>query len=490
MDSPSCIDNEILQDMYLGEENRDATSKIRGYQFQDVVAIYCLLDESVEYLCMEYVEDIFLARKAENGREYIVAQVKYYPQADISEKDIVRDLYYQFLRMQKFNVAARFYLIFHSNSKVSFTENDFKDFLEDFLNNKDIKLKQKIKKENEKICDCSTSSKYESFQKSFFHKQIENNQRDFCVELENRLVTKLDIKNTLLDSNQKKSILFGLAIRKIQSIYQKTETDPEKRKIYRTEFWNDIINSSGISDETIVAYVCSIVMECRTETFEELEETSQEFDQYNIIFSNIGDLLAELAKDKSGRRRLLNTVSQGSEFDQEDCPFEKILCEHDHIKCFVNYLAKIIFDIYNISPELNNENLLDPKYYLIEDDRCLMFRFDPDCGKSIILSRFDQMKRALNKVYPRLKKYKPGKWYLPGGSEICGQKSYNSDVSDIIENTVELDSEFSDISSIKEGNFVVECMSCIKVDQGDWCNRDLCRESKFFTIGCERHEKN
>ena len=119
-----------------------------------------------------------------------------------------------------------------------------------------------------------------------------------------------------------------------------------------------------------------------------------------------------------------------------------------------------------------------------------MFRFEPDCGKSIILSRFDQMKRALNKIYPRLKKYKPGKWYLPGGSEICGQRSYNSDVSDIIENTVELDSEFSDISSIKEGNFVVECMSCIKVDQGDWCNRDLCRESKFFTIGCERHEKN
>ena len=79
MDLPSCSDNEILQYMYLGEENRDATSKIRGYQFQDVVAIYCLLDESVEYLCMEYVEDIFLARKTENGREYIVAQVKYYP---------------------------------------------------------------------------------------------------------------------------------------------------------------------------------------------------------------------------------------------------------------------------------------------------------------------------------------------------------------------------------------------------------------------------
>ena len=37
--------NQIIKEMYHGEENRDASSKIRGFLFQDLVAISKLLDE-------------------------------------------------------------------------------------------------------------------------------------------------------------------------------------------------------------------------------------------------------------------------------------------------------------------------------------------------------------------------------------------------------------------------------------------------------------
>ena len=45
--------NQIIKEMYHGEENRDASSKIRGFLFQDLVAISKLLDEKTVYVIPE-----------------------------------------------------------------------------------------------------------------------------------------------------------------------------------------------------------------------------------------------------------------------------------------------------------------------------------------------------------------------------------------------------------------------------------------------------
>lgn len=47
-----------LSVMYDGDKDRDATSKIRGFLFQDYVTIMCLLKNQVEYVCSEYLEDV------------------------------------------------------------------------------------------------------------------------------------------------------------------------------------------------------------------------------------------------------------------------------------------------------------------------------------------------------------------------------------------------------------------------------------------------
>ena len=52
--------NQIIKEMYHGEENRDASSKIRGFLFQDLVAISKLLDEKTVYVIPEYIEDVFV----------------------------------------------------------------------------------------------------------------------------------------------------------------------------------------------------------------------------------------------------------------------------------------------------------------------------------------------------------------------------------------------------------------------------------------------
>lgn len=47
-----------LSVMYDGDKDRDATSKIRGFLFQDYVTIMCLLNNQVKYVCSEYLEDV------------------------------------------------------------------------------------------------------------------------------------------------------------------------------------------------------------------------------------------------------------------------------------------------------------------------------------------------------------------------------------------------------------------------------------------------
>lgn len=47
-----------LSVMYDGDKDRDATSKIRGFLFQDYITIMCLLQNQVKYVCSEYLEDV------------------------------------------------------------------------------------------------------------------------------------------------------------------------------------------------------------------------------------------------------------------------------------------------------------------------------------------------------------------------------------------------------------------------------------------------
>ena len=86
-----------LEVMYKGDKSRDASNKIRGFLFQDYVTIRCLLRDNVKCVCSEYIEDIDVFYG--NGRFEII-QVKYYPKTSPDMKEILTDLYYQFLRLK------------------------------------------------------------------------------------------------------------------------------------------------------------------------------------------------------------------------------------------------------------------------------------------------------------------------------------------------------------------------------------------------------
>lgn len=107
-----------LSVMYDGDKDRDATSKIRGFLFQDYITIMCLLQNQVKYVCSEYLEDVDVF--FEDGTFEII-QVKYYPKTNPNIKEISTDLYYQYLRLQMLQstLTAVPKLYIHRKSKVN-----------------------------------------------------------------------------------------------------------------------------------------------------------------------------------------------------------------------------------------------------------------------------------------------------------------------------------------------------------------------------------
>ena len=77
---------EKLSVMYEGDKNRDATSKIRGFLFQDYVAIMSLLKNQVKYICLEYLED----------DTFEIILVKYYPKTSPKMKEITHNRHLSF----------------------------------------------------------------------------------------------------------------------------------------------------------------------------------------------------------------------------------------------------------------------------------------------------------------------------------------------------------------------------------------------------------
>lgn len=104
--------------MYDGDKERDASSKVRGFVFQDYVTVMCLLKDDVEYVCAEYLEDIDVFF---NDGNFECIQVKYYPKKYPKWEEIYTDLYYQYLRllMLRSSLTVKPVLLIHKNGGVS-----------------------------------------------------------------------------------------------------------------------------------------------------------------------------------------------------------------------------------------------------------------------------------------------------------------------------------------------------------------------------------
>lgn len=247
------VEFDKLSVMYDGDKDRDATSKIRGFLFQDYVTIMCLLQNQVKYVCSEYIEDVDVF--FEDGTfEFI--QVKYYPKKYPSMKDISTDLYYQYLRLQMLQstMKAKPSLYIHRESKV---EKPTLDKMKTYMGlgntlPKSATYSNTVESATWLKTNVYTTNRKEEQKKNLFATMVsEDSLEDFIAEFD--IFNQLDInqyKKILMEELYKaypnpdkdgdkehwQLILLGLAISCIQRRYVLVNPDFKQLRVNKKEF--------------------------------------------------------------------------------------------------------------------------------------------------------------------------------------------------------------------------------------------------------------
>lgn len=317
-----------LSVMYEGDKSRDASDKIRGFMFQDLVAIRCLLQDQVKYVCLEYLEDVDVFFEDDTIE---VIQVKYYPQKTPVMKEISTDLYYQFLRFQMLSstlkVAPRLY-IYRKQAVRKPTVDKMK---------RDIGLGDKILKSviysefgdlptwlRENVY--STNKKEEQKKKLFVNMASEETLREFIEKFVVEHKTsineyKKEVMEALVvaypnpdedgDEENWQLILLGIAISYIQKRYELEDSDFEKLRVDKKEFDQYMTNSVETkTEETIASYLTGLVCEKYGEIVNNNDKLSDlQVRMLSLIYKNTLRWINSIGKNVEGQYQLINTLS-------------------------------------------------------------------------------------------------------------------------------------------------------------------------------------
>lgn len=495
--------------MYQGEKNRDASSKVCGYLFQDLIAVDKLLSENTDYVCLEYLEDVFVSLKGNGASKdtvYII-QAKYYPQSSVDLSEVIRDLYYQYLRLSLYKYSGHVIpvLATHCNRKLSkptLTEMQGKDYINVTCNTQptphaninkwlctNVYPLDKKTAENALFAEFAWNGSINNFLDVL---KIETDYKSLN-EYRNEIASKLNAINftgcQITDGAMKQNVLLGLAVQFVQKTYSKPSLGTDifiSRKRNHDEFIQYLTDQICTeTDASIGAYLRTVVMDCWDNIEENNEQLTQEqIDILQCIRDNTADWLYNLGSTPLGQLQLLNTVSlKKSKSFTGFCKmsvadrFKKICEHHDYIDVFLQYLWKVMFDInQNLLGKLLSDDekaRLNPKHYVDDKEtRYINVKFPYDiCMSAVILSepRNSHSDEDLACLFERMDSFRPEKWYMCG--QYHGKRSYEQNVAEIISN--------NSVSAIKQNQFRIECMKCVKISMNCWPIMENCETSIF-----------
>ena len=255
-------EKQKLENMYLGDVNRDASDKIRGLLFQDLVAINYLLDKETEYVCLEFLEDVdFFC--SDGTLKFI--QVKYYPKTNPAMKEIITDLYYQYLRMEEFelNMTKKPLLVIHREKKIA--PPDFEKMIE-YTNCSKIEKPDMIEdpadwfKSKVYSLDRKEEQKKKLFKERAYVNSISRFLNDFDIiegknisdyqeDVAEKLGKEFPESDIFDDDEDRKKILLGLALGYMQKRYTLEKPDFEQMIVEKKKFQQYILNVMDIHSE-------------------------------------------------------------------------------------------------------------------------------------------------------------------------------------------------------------------------------------------------
>ena len=495
-------EKQKLNVMFEGDNSRDASDKIRGFLFQDLIAIDSLLDDNTECVCLEYLEDIDVF--CDDGTVKII-QAKYYPKKSPEMKEIMTDLYYQYLRMQllESKLESKPQLVIHSNKKITIPDyvkmQTYFDILKKRKPKKIVDLPKWLK-ENVYISSKKEEQKKTLFNKTAYKASIVDFLNKFEIikkkdintykkEIENKLFKIINKYNVYDEIEHQKSILIGLAVGYVQRRYMLDDPSYEEIKVERSEFIDYIQQTMQFkTEEHVIAYMNACVLEQYTTIIMENPDLYEDYVMLlNYIVGNTQKWISDVVSTEVGQFQLLNTISLKSYDDIKDYSslsisqkIAKLIACTDGLQTFLFYLWKIMIDLCMAKSDFcvkGDGEMLNPLTYIDESvNNYICLNFKGDSGrKSVILPtvRTGQVERDYANISSRMYLEKPQKWYMAGYA--CGRKDYVYPISAIREE--------DSIIDLETDSYIVECMECIKIDRGTWKDIERC-ETCIFAKEC------
>ena len=314
-------ENLSLQLAFTGEEKRDASASIRGFVYQNLLAIEELIKEDTDRVFCEYIEDITSVDKYGNCR---IIQAKYYPSTLSSsmEKEVFREMYCQYLKLINEgglkSVTPILNVFSVENKDISLPDKDLavvwindnpKQAIISNLSELSTKKLNKIERETVIIGLCGNPDKLDAYYAAYKIDQRKTDLDEFRLNLGEDLVELLtdeleDSAFEALESDDQGKVLLGIAYLMILETFDrmsggkgKDENDEmlQHKEIKRTDFIDRLKHCIEEHDDlVIVQTVQSMVME----VFFSILEVNSDLDKKKLqIIEKIVDNTVEWLKD-------------------------------------------------------------------------------------------------------------------------------------------------------------------------------------------------
>ena len=491
---------KLLCDMHIGEKRRDAAPGVRGFMFQDLKTVEELINGNTSYICSEYIEDVF----SETKEGLRIIQCKYYPNSIINIKQIIGDLYYQFLKLRILGYTGdiKSVLAYNGDKVIKPDINTVRQYWK--IDEEKTIFAGDDKEKKEKLYACLRLDTKDSREQEVFN-SFDN--EDYLLEFIDGLIIEpieekiseyrekvgellngiIDIdKCDIYDREMRSSLLVSVAIKMVHELYNECDDicDNVKlfnsRKLYRDDFVtsiNELIANELTFGEIIKTFADEAFSDL---TDEQLTDGNQK--RLDSLYKSSIQWLDTHENQYELALLLLNTVSvrkvpDGSSSDRDIR--EALYSCRDKIIHFYLLIWKIKLDIR----QDRFEECIDEK---IKEYIAFSFYEQSDWSQlSIVMGSTSSGSsvRDIEKIQSRLRHYnnKPQKWYLKNNG-INGFGDYNLNVAQIIP-------EKLDVSMPIDDKYYIECMECIRYDSGCWNNIEDCKGT-IFSKDCAKETSN
>jgi hypothetical protein len=480
-----------LPDMHYGEIRRDAAPGVRGFLFQDLVAIDELTKDETEFICTEFIEDVCTA----TSKGIRIIQSKYTPKTDLDIKGITRELYYQYVKLRKYGYCGDIIpvLRYHADVVVKPNEETATKYLnlqprqkpfEGTVAENKVKAMECIKKGTKKEREDSLfisfhdTNQLKNFLEAYQMEEVKENIGVYRKALGEKLDMLLGTFSCLVsDVDNRQGLLIALAIKLVQERYNEPLQHIDNhdllkhRKVQREDFLGEL-NRVLASEPQFSVIVSNFVDEAYCEILDE-QLLSNDFKRLDSLYLSTNEWVMSNMNSHSCVIKLLNTVNTDlytpCVSDEQQVLRQSLYICKERIITFLKNIWKIKF---NLSQDRFEECMLTE----INNYIAFSFQYQDDWSiRSIVMGSIgDCPRKKINYVLKRIRAWdeRPQKWYLRSYNNLRGFGDYSIDVAHIAP-------EKLDITSLSPDRFAVECMECVGIDEGEWENKEKCKNNIF-----------